>query len=82
MAYPDTALLDALAELREANDNGSGIFLNDKQTYEMIELLAEELVARLPRYAIEQGDLELSDDPKVEAREDLLVQIRFYKDKV
>lgn len=79
---PASDLRAGLQELREALDNDQPIGLSDEEIFDLIEGAADELVRRLPRYALDQGDLEGSDEPAIEARENLLVEIRAAKDKI
>jgi hypothetical protein len=74
-----TTIRLALQQLRVALKNDDVIDLSDDELAELAELAADELVRRLPRYALEAHDLPHTAEPQIEAREDLLDAIRQYR---
>lgn len=76
-----STLRDALQGLRIALDNDQPVELTDAELFDLAECAADELVRRMPRYALEQGDLDAGDEPRVDAREDLLLAVRDTKER-
>ncbi len=74
-------LRKALDELRKALDDDQPVGLTDGELAELCELAADELSRRLPRYALDQGDLDEDSEPEIDSREDLLVAVKFYRAK-
>lgn len=64
--------------LAEALDTDEPISLTDGELLSLAENAAEELRRRLPRYALEQGDLDEDSLPEIEARESLLETIQSF----
>lgn len=72
-------VVDTITELRQALDTDEPIHASDDQLAELAELAAEELRRRLPRYALDQGDLDDDAEGEVEAREQLVAGIADYR---
>lgn len=62
-------LRDALEELRQTVNGNEVVPLNDDELHEMALLCATELRARLPEYAVRQGDLPLEYADAVRERQ-------------
>lgn len=61
----------ALAELREALAEDQPIAPTDTDLLDMAQLCADELCRRLPRYALNLGDLPEDAEDQVAARESI-----------